>query len=631
MQKVFNADILMENADNFVRAEHITNIVPNNPYYVVHSIYFAESLTVFEDAMQKKRLILNVDYEYASMDSVASELSNKDCYRALIFLKDIPQAYIDYHSYGDLVSAELLNDLNDMTEKVKQQTEILTQKVVSLTDELNTHRNDTAPHGAQESAVPRALALRSASGTLQAAEATDEKELTTLGQTLRSIKAAKEALLLALKKTKEETLEIVAQLFTRLIDNAPEDLNTLKKLATLASENKQHIASHQLILESRMPLNPVCTYDMADIQNEGNKIYTLPMSLTVNNTPEIISGKTIYSANDEGSYYHIHSEMSFTGNAKPVVIVFRTDWKEGTEILWQYCNGTQDFTIFIPKQNFSFGIGVWMHGWGGYQVQPGDSVTAYKFTVTKLTDWVLIDSSGNGNHATVSGGVIQKGDDVVGTALACTKGFIKRKPLECIGVGKKWSHSRWIKINEHTQDKTVNTRPWIYGQYDYAIMDIAANSGTVGNFVLACYKDEHTGLFIDIEKARIIDDRWHHLVVMTDLQGSYCWRCAFLDGQKIAEKRVDANFKNFPSTNECSEMASLTGSLANLFFFDRLLTEGERLWLYRNPYYPAKRYSLAEYKADENRRLIEALQQNTSLFVPKSAFELSGTTLSIKM
>ena len=244
MQKVFNADILMENADNFVRAEHITNIVPNNPYYVVHSIYFAESLTVFEDAMQKKRLILNVDYEYASMDSVASELSNKDCYRALIFLKDIPQAYIDYHSYGDLVSAELLNDLNDMTEKLKQQTDILTQKVASLTDELNTHRNDTAPHGAQESAVPRALALRSASGTLQAAEAIDGKELTTLGQTLRSIKAAKEALLLALKKTKEETLEIVAQLFTRLIDNAPEDLNTLKKLATLASENKQHIAYH---------------------------------------------------------------------------------------------------------------------------------------------------------------------------------------------------------------------------------------------------------------------------------------------------------------------------------------------------------------------------------------------------
>ena len=27
MQKVFNADILMENPDNFVRAEHITNIV----------------------------------------------------------------------------------------------------------------------------------------------------------------------------------------------------------------------------------------------------------------------------------------------------------------------------------------------------------------------------------------------------------------------------------------------------------------------------------------------------------------------------------------------------------------------------------------------------------------------------
>lgn len=626
MQKVFNADILMENADNFVRAEHITNIVPNNPYYVVHSIYFAESLTVFEDAMQKKRLILNVDYEYASMDSVASELSNKDCYRALIFLKDIPQAYIDYHSYGDLVSAELLNDLNDMTEKLKQQTEILTQKVVSLTDELNTHRNDTAPHGAQESAVPRALALRSASGTLQAAEATDEKELTTLGQTLRSIKAAKEALLLALKKTKEETLEIVAQLFTRLIDNAPEDLNTLKKLATLASENKQHIASHQLILESRMPLNPVAAYDMADVQPK-----TIFQQGHFESTGKYLA-KELY---DLSAYKGKKIRITVSGYRKgdggyPEVFIYDQDWKFAWSSggnLGGTSENTMADTVAIPNMSGKIVCALYhltsdkMH----------NTIVLTACVIETISGQPIIDSSGNGNHATISGDVMQVKDVAVGDALSFTRGSLTRAPLDCIGVGKKWSHSRWIKINEHTQDKTVNTRPWIYGQYDYAIMDIAANSGTVGNFVLACYKDEHTGLFIDIEKARIIDDRWHHLVVMTDLQGSYCWRCAFLDGQKIAEKRVDANFKNFPSTNECSEMASLTGSLANLFFFDRLLTEGERLWLYRNPYYPAKRYSLAEYKADENRRLIEALQQNTSLFVPKSAFELSGTTLSIKM
>lgn len=628
MQKVFNADILMENADNFVRAEHITNIVPNNPYYVVHSIYFAESLTVFEDAMQKKRLILNVDYEYASMDSVASELSNKDCYRALIFLKDIPQAYIDYHSYGDLVSAELLNDLNDMTEKVKQQTEILTQKVVSLTDELNTHRNDTAPHGAQESAIPRALALRSASGTLQAAEATDEKELTTLGQTLRSIKAAKEALILALKKTKEETLEIVAQLFTRLIDNAPEDLNTLKKLATLASENKQHIASHQLILASRMPLNPVAAYDMADVLNKKKELYAVSNPIVGIKNVSIIDAQKIHEAHKKGTFYHIHSEMSYTGNAKPVVIVYREDWKAIP--LWEYCNGTQDFYVFIEKQNFNFLIGVWMNGFVGYEVQPADSVNVYKFTVTELQNSILIDSSGNGNHAIVSGNVMQVKDVAVGAALSFTKGSLSRAPLDCIGVGKKWSHSRWIYVNAQ-KDKNKELYLWVYSDYDYCYTNMVKDDGIVSTLYVTTAREGGEKNTITVP----VPDHWLHLVVMTDLQETSCRKIVYANGKKIDDKTITGNFKGWLGDNEHTDMwyrdRWVLVSLANQLFFDRHLTEAEILWLGRNPYYPVKRYSLAEYKADENRRLIEALQQNTSLFVPKSAFELSGTTLSIKM
>ena len=376
--------------------------------------------------------------------------------------------------------------------------------------------------------------------------------------------------------------------------------------------NKRYVdellASHQITLESRMPLNPVCTYDMADIQNEGNKIYTLPMSLTVNNTPEIISGKTIYSANDEGSYYHIHSEMSFTGNAKPVVIVYRTDWKEGTEILWQYCNGTQDFTIFIPKQNFSFGIGVWMHGWGGYQVQPGDSVTAYKFTVTKLTDWVLIDSSGNSNHATVSGGVIQKGDDMVGISLDCTKGFIKRKPLDCIGVGKKWSHSRWIYVNAQ-KDKNKELYLWVYSDYDYCYTNMVKDDGIVSTLYVTTAREGGEKNTITVP----VPDHWLHLVVMTDLQETSCRKIVYANGKKIDDKTINGNFKGWLGDNEHTDMwyrgRWVLGSLANQLFFDRHLTEAEILWLGRNPYYPAKRYSLAEYKADENRKILETLKK----------------------
>ena len=354
------------------------------------------------------------------------------------------------------------------------------------------------------------------------------------------------------------------------------------------------------LAEMKMPLNPVCAYDMADVQNEGNKIYTLPMSLTVNNTPEIISGKTIYSANDEGSYYHIHSEMSFTGNAKPVVIVFRTDWKEGTAILWQYCNGTQDFTIFIPKQNYSFGFGVWMHGWGGYQVQPGDSVTAYKFTVTKLTDRVLIDSSGNSNHATVSGGVIQKGDDMVGISLECTKGFIKRKPLDCIGLGKSWSHSRWVKVDEHKA-----------GEYEYLFSYGYFDWCSLKEGVIATQSKKNASCELNID-VNLLMGSWTHVVVQTRLTATSCIKELYLKGKLVARKEVDGDFsdiENQDHTDMTYGTGYVKGSFASLLFFDRFLTESEILWLSRNPYYPVKRYSLAEYKADENRKLIEALKK----------------------
>ena len=98
MNKFLNADLFMEYPENYIRGEKISNIVPNNPYYVEHSIYFAETLSVFEDISKTKRLVLGLDYEYNILDSIASEQSNKNCYRAILFLKSFPDVYIDYHS-----------------------------------------------------------------------------------------------------------------------------------------------------------------------------------------------------------------------------------------------------------------------------------------------------------------------------------------------------------------------------------------------------------------------------------------------------------------------------------------------------------------------------------------------------
>ena len=469
------------------------------------------------------------------------------------------------------------------------------------------------------------------------------------------------------------------------------------------------------LLNAVMPLNPAAHYDMADVQSQWKELYSLSKPIIGKRTSEIIGGRQIHNTYKEGTFYHIHSEISYTGNALPMVIVYRHDWKAEAAILWTFCKGTQDFTVFIPPQDFEFGIGVWMHGWGGYQVQPDDSVSVHKFTVTELKIGTIIDSAGYRNHAAVLGNSITINDKKIGTALkvvntavyhrlytnifqhgylessgqygvkrfcdlSAYKGktirvtvsgykigeggypclhifddtwqwswysvaaldsttektmratvtiphttspiycslfhfpnektyntivmtrlsieVIEAKPLNYIGVGKQWTHSRWIKIDENAQDKTTNTRLWMYGQYDYAIMDIAYNNGVVSDISLLCYKDEYNLHWFNIKKEHIIDNQWHNLVVMTDLQESYCWRSFYLDGKKIGEKRTEANFKDFASGDEHMDMLNVNGSLANLLFFDRLLTEQEILYLYLNPQYPVKNYTLADWAID---------------------------------
>ena len=180
MSKLLNADLFMENPENYIRGEKISNIVPNNPYYVEHSIYFADTLSVFEDISKTKRLILGLDYEYNILDSIASEQSNKDCYRAILFLKSFPDVYIDYHSYGDFISAETLNTLTDSVEAVEKKAKTNDERATKLEADFSEHTNDKSAHGASEGAVAGKIAKRTQTGTLKANAPVDSDDLVTL-------------------------------------------------------------------------------------------------------------------------------------------------------------------------------------------------------------------------------------------------------------------------------------------------------------------------------------------------------------------------------------------------------------------------------------------------------------------
>ena len=360
-------------------------------------------------------------------------------------------------------------------------------------------------------------------------------------------------------------------------------------------------AGKWVLLNAVMPLNPVAHYDMADVQSQDSIFFELSKPIIEKRMPEIIGGRGLPVRHKKGTYYRIHSDVSYSGNAMPVVIVYRADWAEGTIILWEPLIGVQDFTVFVPQHPLGFGIGVWMHGWGGYEVHPDDSVTVHKFTVTEIKEKILIDSSGSGNHSTAVGGVEKAKDDKIGTTLQFNNGYLSRPPQNFIGVGKQWSHSRWIKMNGDAQDKTKNPRLWYYGLLDYCYTDISVNNGNMDTINIVTYKTNPESIGISISKINIADDKWHNLVVCNDLQPTYARKIVYLDGELIKDTTVNGDFTGLVNNVNYDMSAGndyVKGSLANLLFFDRLLTEQEVLYLYLNPQYPVKNYTLTDWAID---------------------------------
>ena len=181
MKKLLDADITGENKANNILNEKITSVKAGVTYYIEHGIYFADTMTVFiNPADSSSRLSLNADYEYTELDSIATELSGKDCYRALIFLKNLPTAYLSYHSYGDFISADTLNTLTASVEAVEKKAKTNDERTTKLEADFSEHTNDKSAHGASEGAVAGKIAKRTQTGTLKANAPVESDDLVTL-------------------------------------------------------------------------------------------------------------------------------------------------------------------------------------------------------------------------------------------------------------------------------------------------------------------------------------------------------------------------------------------------------------------------------------------------------------------
>ena len=349
------------------------------------------------------------------------------------------------------------------------------------------------------------------------------------------------------------------------------------------------------LLNAVMPLNPVAHYDMADVQSK-----TIFQHGYFEST-----GKYDTRLCDLSAYKGKTIQVTVSGYRKgeggyPSLYIYDINWKWVWYTSFKF-NRTSELTLKTTLTIPTAYNTIWCTLYHFPENKMNNTIVMTNLTIELLDERPLIDSSGNNNHATISGNAVKTNDIKVGQILAFNKGSLTRPPQDFIGVGKQWSHSRWIKMNGDAQDKTVNPRLWRYGAIDYCYTDIAANSGVMQSIYIVTYKTNSEVIGIAIPKVNIADDKWHNLIVCNDVQSTYARKIVYLDGKLIEDTTVNGDFTGLINDQNVDMSAGtdyVKGSLANLLFFDRLLTEQEALYLCLNPQYPVKNYSLADWAVD---------------------------------
>lgn len=274
MKKLLNADPFMGNHDNKVEDELLTNVLPNVEYYLDHSIYFGESLEIYRDKEKTEALILERDYTFAVMDTIATEQSNKDCYRAVIFFAEFDKVYLFYHSYGDIVCADTFNDFLTTQESNKKEIETTKIFAKNLKTSFDEHEKNTKAHGAIESPEPASIALRTSNGTLKGANPKESNDLTTL-ETLESKLQSQKVQIDQEQRTARNELITRFQAFEPAIEkyeadpegsldgNAPDYETQLEKLL------EQHVEKPQAFYNAIRNKNGSITVPVAKNENEA--------------------------------------------------------------------------------------------------------------------------------------------------------------------------------------------------------------------------------------------------------------------------------------------------------------------------------------------------------------------------
>ena len=208
--KVMNKDETGTSPANKVTGE-VLAVTKGTPQKLAHSIFFQDGFYIYEQPNDRANTLLRrgVDFDFTSEDTIATEISNKNCWKEIIVFKDVATVYLDYQVYGDFVTAEFINAVKAQTGDTTEQIKEFNRLLDAASKELKTHKAETAPHGASADAAAKSLALRTATGTLKAAKAKENDELVNLELLTEIERKANDELTKAFQKADNELAEII--------------------------------------------------------------------------------------------------------------------------------------------------------------------------------------------------------------------------------------------------------------------------------------------------------------------------------------------------------------------------------------------------------------------------------------
>ena len=208
--KVMNKDETGTSPANKVAGEMLA-VTKGTPQKLAHSIFFQDGFYIYEKKDDRANTLLRrgVDFDFTSEDTIATEISNKNCWKEIIVYKDVATVYLDYQVYGDFVTAEFINAVKAQTGDTTEQIVKFKQALDAAKKELETHEAETAPHGANADAIAKSLALRTATGTLKASKATANDELVNLELLNEIEQKANAALTKEFQKVDNELADII--------------------------------------------------------------------------------------------------------------------------------------------------------------------------------------------------------------------------------------------------------------------------------------------------------------------------------------------------------------------------------------------------------------------------------------